>query len=83
MTTPWQKAVQRANPAHAYQRDLSFRARDLADWEEYKIERAAICEYLGGLSREAADRAALIMAGPPPRDWQQHGLLDERPGGGQ
>lgn len=51
-----------------YQRDLSFRPRTRREWREYVTERAAICEYLGGLSRAAADRAALIMAGPEPQE---------------
>lgn len=37
------------------------------DWTEYIEERAAIGEYLGGLSREAAERQARELAGPRPR----------------
>lgn len=42
------------------------RYRDKADWEEWLTERAAICEYLGGMRRELADRAALKLAGVAP-----------------
>lgn len=49
-----------------YPRDLAFHPRSLAEWREYVSERAAICEYLGELSREDADRAAIEMAGPMP-----------------
>ena len=37
--------------------------RDRADWEEWFNERAAICEYLGGMSREEAERTARELAG--------------------
>ena len=42
------------------------RYRDRADYDEWFTERAAICEYLGGMRRELADRAALKLAGAPP-----------------
>lgn len=54
-----------------YERDLSFHPRTVEEWEEYVVERAAICEYLGDMSRAGADRAALIMAGPRPGDREQ------------
>jgi hypothetical protein len=37
--------------------------RDKADWLEWWKERAAICEYLGGMSRDDAERAANNLAG--------------------
>lgn len=40
--------------------------RDYADWDEWRRERAAIFEYLGGHNRKAAEFAANKLAGPPP-----------------
>ena len=40
--------------------------RDRADWDEYRHERAAIFEYLGGMTRKYAEIAANRLAGPPP-----------------
>lgn len=37
------------------------------DWREYLVERAAIGEYLGELTREEAERQARELAGPQPR----------------
>ncbi len=41
--------------------------RDHADWLEFYTERAAIFEFLGGMSREDAEREAMKLAGPAPR----------------
>lgn len=40
--------------------------RDRADWLEWWKERAAVFEYLGGMTREEAERAATELAGPQP-----------------
>jgi hypothetical protein len=37
--------------------------RDRADWEEWWKERAAIFEYLAGMARDEAERAATELAG--------------------
>lgn len=39
----------------------------VADWYEFLEERAAIGEYLGGLSRGAAEQQARELAGPRPK----------------
>jgi hypothetical protein len=40
------------------------RWRDRADWQEWWTERAAIFEFLGGMSRAEAERAATELVGP-------------------
>ncbi|MBA2718952.1 MAG: hypothetical protein H0U52_06895 [Chloroflexi bacterium] len=45
----------------------AFHPRDRADWDEFRRERAAIFEYLGGHPRELAERMALELSGPAPR----------------
>lgn len=37
--------------------------RDQADWREWWAERAAVYEFLGGMDRPAAERAATDLAG--------------------
>ena len=51
---------------------MTFRAKDLADWEEYYSERAAIYEYLGELSRAEAERLARRDAGEKPKPLRGH-----------
>lgn len=52
----------------SFERTMPWRPkyRDKADWEEWRHERAAIFEYLGGHDRKAAEFAANKLAGPPP-----------------
>lgn len=56
-------------------RDIAFRPRDLADWQEYVTERAAIYEYLGEMPRAVAEARARQLAGPPPRYERSVGPL--------
>jgi hypothetical protein len=56
---------QNATDGAAYVPPPKFKT--LAAWTEFYEERAAIGEYEGGLSREAAERQALELAGPRPR----------------
>jgi len=55
-------------------RDETFAPRDLADWQEYCAERAAIFEFLGGRPRQVAEAMARQLAGPAPRG-ARHGPL--------
>lgn len=44
-----------------------WKAKTMAEWTEFYEERAAIGEFVGGISREAAERQALELAGPRPK----------------
>lgn len=46
---------------------FTFIPRDLADWREFWTERAAVGEYLGGLTRAEAEVQATVLAGRMPR----------------
>jgi hypothetical protein len=43
------------------------RWKNLDDWKEFRLERAAIYEYLGELSRDEAEMRARADAGPMPK----------------
>jgi hypothetical protein len=59
-------------------RDHAFRPRTVAECDEYYSERAAIGEYERGMSREEAEAAARIMAGPRPEERGQLTLTGEQ-----
>lgn len=52
----------------------AFKPRDLADWQEFLTERAAMFEFLAEKPRAVAESMARQLAGPPPRG-AKHGPL--------
>lgn len=69
------RALRPPAPARATAaRDHALRPRDYAEWLELVEERAAIFEYLGEVTRAAAEQLARDLVGPAPR-WGKAGPL--------